>query len=66
MYVGKYGEGARHSQSPATHDVFFDEVWSVDAAGKPIQRIDNLSGIWLSARQIEAMFPLVDDRHSPG
>jgi hypothetical protein len=65
MYLGKYGESARHSQSPAAHDVFFDEVWSVDNAGKPIEKIDNLSGIWVSASQIEAMFPLAEDEQAP-
>jgi len=65
MFIGKYGENARHAQSPAPHDVFFDEVWATDATGAPLERIDHLSGMWLSADRIEALFPLVDDRDSP-
>jgi hypothetical protein len=62
MFIGRYGLQARHAQSPAPHDVYFDEVWSADTAGKPIERIDHLAGMWISADRIEAMFPLPDDR----
>jgi hypothetical protein len=64
MFIGRYGEKARHAQSPAPHDVFFDEVWSVDAAGLPLERIDHLAGMWLSANQIEVMFPLAESREN--
>ena len=58
MFVAKYGDHARHAQSPAPHDVYFDEVWSTDIAGVPIARISTVSGMWLPANQIEAIFPM--------
>jgi len=61
MFIGRYGERARHSQSPAPHDVYFDEVWSADEAGRAIERIGHLSGMWIAANQIESMFPMTDD-----
>jgi uncharacterized protein DUF6338 len=58
MFVAKYGRRSIHAQSPGTHDVFFEEVWSTDASGVPIMRLGNLAGMWIAASQIETLFPM--------
>jgi hypothetical protein len=66
-------DGQTATQRALFYAVFIQLVWSWDtwrlaedlAGGVPLERIDHLSGMWLSADRIEALFPLVDNRDDP-
>ena len=61
MAVGKFGRQSAVGQSPADHDVFLQELWSVDATGKPIGRIEPPRGMWVTRAEIAEIYFLDPD-----
>jgi hypothetical protein len=56
--AGKLGRGSWVSQSPAPggHDLWLQEIWSVDDFGQPAAMIRPRQGMWVAREQIEALF----------
>lgn len=56
--AGKFGTRSWVSQSPAPggHDLWLEEIWTVDEAGRPAARVAPPQGMWIARDQIEAMF----------
>jgi hypothetical protein len=48
--AGKFGKGSWASQSPATggHDLWLQEIWSVDDFGQPSAMIEPPQGTWVA------------------
>jgi hypothetical protein len=69
--AGKFGKGSWVSQWPAPsgHDLWLEEIWTVDSAGRPATKVEPPQGMWIARDQIEALFvvdpPLgVESRHA--
>lgn len=56
--AGKLGERSWASQSPAHggHDLWLQEIWSVDDYGQPRTMIEPRQGMWISRARIETLF----------
>jgi Family of unknown function (DUF6338) len=56
--AGKLGRGSWASQSPATsgHDLWLQEIWSVDDFGRPAAMVEPRQGMWVARESIEALF----------
>ena len=55
---GKLGRGSWASQSPAVggHDIWIQEIWTIDPAGRPAVRIEPPQGMWAARDEIESLF----------
>jgi len=56
MLLGKYGERSASGQTPAEHDLFLQELWSVDESGQPVEALDPPSALWVSKTEISAIY----------
>jgi hypothetical protein len=56
--AGKLGRGSWVSQSPAPggHDLWLQEIWSVNDFGQPAAMIQPRQGMWVAREQIDALF----------
>lgn len=56
--AGKLGKGSWASQSPAPggHDLWLQEIWSVDDFGRPGSMIEPRQGMWVAREDIETLF----------
>ena len=56
--AGKLGMGSWVSQSPAPggHDLWLQEIWSVDDFGRPGSKIQPRQGMWVAREDIETLF----------
>lgn len=56
--AGKLGQGSWASQSPAPggHDLWLQEIWSVDDYGQPGTMVEPRQGMWVAREEIEALF----------
>jgi hypothetical protein len=56
--AGKLGKGSWASQSPAPggHDLWLQEIWSVDDFGRPGSMIQPRQGMWISREDVESLF----------
>jgi hypothetical protein len=56
--AGKLGRGSWVSQSPATdgHDLWLEEIWTVDEFGRPGAMIEPRQGMWVARSDLEAVF----------
>lgn len=56
--AGKLGKGSWASQTPASggHDLWLQEIWSVDDFGQPGSMIQPRQGMWVARDDIEALF----------
>jgi hypothetical protein len=56
--AGKLGSGSWVSRTPAPsgHDLWLQEVWSVDDFGQPGVMIEPRQGMWVSREEVEAIF----------
>ncbi len=56
--AGKLGRGSWVSQTPAPggHDLWLQEIWSVDDYGLPAAKIEPRQGMWIDRDSIEALF----------
>ena len=69
--AGKFGKESWVSQSPAPsgHDLWLEEIWTVDSAGRPATKVEPPQGMWIARDQIEALFVVdppvgVESRHA--
>ena len=55
---GKLGRGSWASQSPASggHDIWIQEIWTLDSAGRPALQIEPRQGMWAARDEIESLF----------
>ena len=56
MAVGKFGKHSAVGQSPTDHDLFLQELWAVDEAGKPVARIEPPRGMWVTRTEIAEIY----------
>jgi Family of unknown function (DUF6338) len=56
IVLGKYGSRSAAGQSPAEHDLFVQELWAVDAAGKPVSKLEPARGMWVSKEEIAEIY----------
>lgn len=58
--AGELGQGSWASQSPAQggHDLWLQEIWTVDDFGVPEARIEPAQGMWIARSEIQALFVL--------
>jgi hypothetical protein len=61
MVLGKFGQHSAIGQTPAEHDLFLQELWSVDDLGNPIARVDPSRGMWVAKAEIAEIYFLDDD-----
>jgi Family of unknown function (DUF6338) len=56
--AGKLGNGSWVSQTPAPdgHDLWLQEIWTVDDAGRPAVMVEPQQGMWIARDDIEALF----------
>lgn len=56
--AGKLGTGSWASQTPASggHDLWLQEIWSVDDFGRPATMIQPRQGMWVAREDIETLF----------
>lgn len=56
--AGKLGQGSWVSQTPAPdgHDLWLQEIWTVDEVGRPGAMIEPQQGMWVARDDIEAVF----------
>lgn len=56
--AGKLGKGSWASQSPAPggHDLWIQEIWTVDDYGRPGAMIEPRQGMWVAREEIETLF----------
>jgi hypothetical protein len=56
--AGKLGRGSWASQSPAPggHDLWLEEIWTVDDYGRPSTMIEPRQGMWIARDDIETLF----------
>jgi hypothetical protein len=56
--AGKLGRESWASQSPALsgHDLWLEEIWTVDDYGRPSTMIQPRQGMWIARDDIEAVF----------
>jgi Family of unknown function (DUF6338) len=56
--AGKLGSKSWASQTPAPdgHDLWLQEIWSVDDYGQPGVQVEPRQGMWVSRGEIEALF----------
>ena len=66
--VGKYGKKSWATQTPSPrYDVFFENVWPADAAGRILGEFDPPRGLLLDAENVAALYylePSLPDRKS--
>jgi hypothetical protein len=69
--AGKFGKDSWVSQSPASggHDLWLEEIWTVDGAGRPAAQVKPQQGMWIARDEIEALFVVdpptgVESRHA--
>jgi hypothetical protein len=64
--VGKYGKKSWATQTPSPrYDVFFENVWPADAAGRILGEFDPPRGLLLDAENVAALYylePSLPDR----
>jgi hypothetical protein len=57
VFGARYGKGSWASQSPVReHDLYLEEVWTVNDHGTLAARVDPRQRVWLSATQIDSLF----------
>jgi hypothetical protein len=61
MVVGSYGKRSAVGQTPAAHDLFLQELWSVDVAGNPVAPIEPPRGMWVAKDEIAEIYFLETD-----
>lgn len=66
MVVGKFGTRSAVGQTPAAHDLFLQELWSVDLAGNPIAAIEPARGMWVAKDEIAEIYFLDTETVSHG
>jgi hypothetical protein len=56
--AGKFGQGSWASQSPATdgHDLWLQEIWSVNDFGQPGAMIEPPQGMWVARDDVHTLF----------
>jgi hypothetical protein len=56
--AGKFGTGSWVSQSPAPsgHDLWLEEIWTVDTSGRPGAMVEPRQGMWIAREDIDALF----------
>jgi Family of unknown function (DUF6338) len=57
VIAGKFGTGSWVSQSPASgHDIWLEEIWTVDENGRPAARVEPRQGMWVAREDIDSLF----------
>jgi len=64
--LGKFGQHSAVGQTPAEHDLFLQELWSVDELGNPVARVDPSRGMWVAKAEIAEIYFLDDEFASAG
>jgi hypothetical protein len=56
--AGKLGKHSWASQSPAPdgHDLWLEEIWTVDDVGRPAEAVEPRQGMWVGRDDIDALF----------
>jgi Family of unknown function (DUF6338) len=61
VVLGKYGKRSAAGQSPAEHDLFLQEMWSVDELGHPVAKLEPQRGMWIAKDGIAELYFLDGD-----
>lgn len=58
--AGQLGKGSWVSQSPAPggHDLWLQEIWTVNDFGVPAVRVEPRQGMWMAREDVETLFVL--------
>jgi hypothetical protein len=56
MVLGKYGQHSAVGQTPAAHDLFLQELWSVDVDGNPVAPIEPSRSMWVAIAEIAEIY----------
>lgn len=56
IVLGKYGKGSAAGQSPAEHDLYLQDMWSVDELGQPVAELSPRRGMWVSREGIAELY----------
>lgn len=56
MVLGKFGKRSAVGQTPAAHDLFLQELWSVDEAGNRVAPIEPSRGMWVAKGEIAEIY----------
>lgn len=56
IVLGKYGKGSVAGQSPADHDLYLQELWSVDASARPVGKLHPPRGMWVAKEEIAEIY----------
>lgn len=63
LVLGKYGTHSAVGQSPSAHDLYLQELWSVDDEGSPVARIDPPRSMWVAKDEIAEIYFLDQEYH---
>ncbi len=66
MVVGKFGTRSAVGQTPAAHDLFLQELWSVDVDGNRVAPIEPARGMWVAKDEIAEIYFLETDTVAHG
>jgi hypothetical protein len=61
VVLGKYGQRSAAGQSPSEHDLFLQEMWSVDELGHAVAKLDPERGMWIAKDAIAELYFLEGD-----
>ena len=54
--LGRYGDRSSAGQSPAEHDLFLQEMWTVDDSGRPVFPLSPPRGMWVAKEAITELY----------
>lgn len=61
VVLGKYGKQSSAGQSPAPHDLYLQEMWSVDELGRRVAKLEPGRGMWIAKDEIAELYFLDGD-----
>jgi hypothetical protein len=61
VVLGKYGQRSAAGRSPSEHDLFLQEMWSVDELGHAVAKLDPERGMWIAKDAIAELYFLDED-----
>jgi len=56
IVMGRYGRHSSVGQSPASHDLFLQEMWALDDARRPVAPLDPPRGMWVAKEGIAELY----------